>query len=137
MRCEFLEQCGSDTLDPTPCDMKQVTDTAADLVTLMTTCPDAETAKQISLALVSERLAACVQRIPGVNSTYVWQDKLQEEQEVLLLIKTLKGCVPALAERVRALHPYQVPELLVIPVHSGNDAYAEWVRNSVNQPSSS
>jgi len=97
----------------------------------MTTCPDDGTARQIARALVSERLAACVQRVPGVQSTYVWKGELQEDQEVLLLIKTLKNSLPVLAERVRSLHPYEVPELLVVPVYSGNEAYAEWVRSSV------
>ena len=113
--------------------MTQAIDTPADLVTVMTTCPDEDTAKQIALALVSEQLAACVQRVPGLHSTYFWQGKLQEEIEVLLLIKTLKDSVPAVAQRVRSLHPYEVPELLVITVSSGNDAYAEWVRNSVHK----
>jgi periplasmic divalent cation tolerance protein len=111
----------------------QTTDTSADLVTVMTTCPDEDTAKRIAVALVSEQLAACVQRIPGLHSTYVWQGKLQDEAEVLLLIKTVKDAIPALAERVRSLHPYEVPELLAIPVSRGNDVYAEWVRSSVRK----
>src|SRR3954471_4160831 len=113
----------------------QTTDTSADLVTVMTTCPDEDTAKRIAVALVSEHLAACVQRIPGLHSTYVWQGKLQEEAEVLLLIKTLKESLPEVAQRVQALHPYRVPELLVIPVSSGNDVYTAWVRSNVRKPS--
>jgi periplasmic divalent cation tolerance protein len=97
----------------------------------MTTCPDDDSARQIARALVSERLAACVQRVRGVQSTYVWKGELQEDQEVLLLIKTLKDSLPVLAERVRALHPYEVPELMVVPIYPGNEAYGEWVRNSV------
>jgi periplasmic divalent cation tolerance protein len=115
----------------------QLTDMPADLVTLMTTCPDEESAKQIANVIVSERLAACAQRIPGLQSTYVWQGQLQDEPEVLLLIKTLKGSVPAVVERVRSLHPYEVPELLVIPVSSGNDGYTEWVRSNVEQTAES
>jgi len=111
----------------------QLTDGPTDLVTLMTTCPDDKTGKEIAVALVSDRLAACVQRIPGLHSTYIWRGTLQEEQEVLLLIKTLKGSVPAVVERVRSLHPYEVPELLVIPVSSRNDGYTEWVRSNVEQ----
>jgi periplasmic divalent cation tolerance protein len=111
----------------------QTTDTSADLVTVMTTCPDEDTAKRIAVVLVSEQLAACVQRISGLHSTYVWQGKLQDEAEVLLLIKTVKYAIPALAERVRSLHPYEVPELLAIPVSWGNDVYAEWVRSSVRK----
>ena len=114
--------------------MRQPTDSQADTVTVMTTCPNEDSAGRIAVALVSERLAACVQRIPGLKSTYVWKEELQEDQEVLLLIKTLKDSLPVLAERVRALHPYEVPELLVLPTYSGNDAYAEWVRNSVRIP---
>ena len=72
-----------------------------------------------------------MQRVPGVQSTYVWKGEVQEDREVLLLIKTLKDCVPLLAERIRALHPYEVPELLVVPAYPGNEAYGEWVRSSV------
>lgn len=111
--------------------MKQVTEQKQDIVTVMTTCPDEEVARQIAVSLISDGLAACVQRIPGVESTYVWKGELQEDHEVLLLIKTAKDSVPALADRVRALHPYEVPELLVIPAVPGNNEYAEWVRSSV------
>lgn len=102
------------------------------MVTLMTTCPDDGIARQIAVALVSDGLAACVQRIPGVQSTYVWKGELQEDHEVLLLIKTLRDSLPLLAERIRALHPYDVPELLVVPAYAGNEAYGEWVRKSVH-----
>ncbi len=114
--------------------MKQPADPYVDLVTAMTTCPDAQSAQRIAVALVSDGLAACVQRIAGLQSTYVWDGKLQEEAEVLLLIKTIKPAVPALAQRIRVLHPYEVPELLIVPVESGNEAYAQWVRDNVRLP---
>jgi periplasmic divalent cation tolerance protein len=96
-----------------------------------TTCPDAETADRLARALVSEGLAACVNRLEGVRSTYFWDGRLQDEAEILLMIKTTAGNLGALTERLRALHPYDVPELVAIPAAGGNEPYLEWVRTSV------
>ena len=94
-------------------------------------CPNAETADRIARALVSEGLAACVNRLEGVRSTYFWDGRLQDEAEILLMIKTTAGRLAALTERLRALHPYELPELVAIPAAGGNEAYLEWVRTSV------
>lgn len=114
--------------------MQQPADLKLDLITIVTTCPDAQSAQRIAVAVVSDGLAACVQRIAGLQSTYVWDGKIQEQAEVLLLVKTVKQAVPALAQRIRALHPYEVPEMLIVPVESGNEAYAQWVRDNVRLP---
>ena len=94
----------------------------------LSTCPDTETAAKIARLLVEERLAACVNRLPGVLSTYRWQGEIREDAEVLLLIKTTATRLAALERRLLELHPYQVPELIAVPVAQGHAAYLDWVR---------
>jgi periplasmic divalent cation tolerance protein len=91
------------------------------------TCPDGETAARIAHALIEERLAACVQAIPGVTSTYRWQGGIRSDSEVLLLIKTTRACMEALKSRLPALHPYDLPELIALDAVDGLDAYLHWV----------
>lgn len=94
----------------------------------LATAPDVETAARIAHALVGERLAACANLVPQVRSIYRCQDRVEDETEVLLVIKTRADRVPALADRLRALHPYDVPELVVLPVVGGLAGYLEWIR---------
>jgi periplasmic divalent cation tolerance protein len=95
------------------------------------TCPDQATADRIAGTLVSEGLAACVNRLPGVRSTYFWDGRLQDDAEILLIIKTTDRRLPDLVERLTALHPYEVPELVAVPVVGGNEPYLDWVRMGV------
>jgi periplasmic divalent cation tolerance protein len=90
-----------------------------------------EEAKRIARALVSERLAACANVIPGVSSVYWWEGQVQEEQEAMLVIKTTAAQVNALETRLVELHPYDVPELLSIPVTGGYPPYLAWVSSEV------
>ncbi len=92
------------------------------------TCPNNEVAGQLAQALVTEQLAACVNILPGVQSVYRWDEQLETEAEVLLIIKTTAACVDALIERIEALHPYEVPEVIGYPVTIGNKNYLDWVR---------
>jgi periplasmic divalent cation tolerance protein len=94
---------------------------------VLMTAPDEETAQRIARALVEERLAACVNRLPGVRSVYRWQGVVEEAGEVLLIAKTAASRAAALAARVRALHPYELPEVVVLPVTDGSEAYLRWV----------
>lgn len=96
------------------------------------TCPDPATSQVLADALVGEGLAACVNRLPGISSTYRWQGKLVTDSEELLLIKTTETRFAALKERVLALHPYELPELIAVPVAQGHAAYLDWVRASVS-----
>jgi periplasmic divalent cation tolerance protein len=91
------------------------------------TAPDADAGGRIARALVEERLAACVSQVPGVRSTYRWQGGVQQDDEVLLVIKTRADRLGALAARVRALHPYELPEVLALPAAGGSADYLEWV----------
>lgn len=91
------------------------------------TCPDAATADRIATALVDERLAACVQQLPGVRSTYRWAGRVGHADEILLLIKTATDRIPAAIARVQAMHPYDVPELLAIDATDGAPVYLDWV----------
>jgi periplasmic divalent cation tolerance protein len=99
------------------------------------TAPDAEQAAAMARHLVEERLCACVNIIPGVRSIYTWQGKLNDDAEVLCLVKTRPELLPALMERVRALHPYEVPEILAFEVIDGNPAYLDWLEGATDQRS--
>lgn len=90
-------------------------------------CPDAASARTIAEALVDERLAACVSRLPGLESTYRWQDRVEHADEVLLLIKTTAERLEALTARVRTLHPYELPELIAVEAAGGLAPYLAWV----------
>ena len=103
------------------------------VILAITTCPDEPTAQQIAATLVQERLAACVNRVAGVTSTYFWDGRLQDDVEILLIIKTSAARVEALTARLKTLHPYDLPELVVLPVSGGNEAYLQWVREGVEQ----
>ena len=89
------------------------------------TCPDAASARRLAETLVGERLAACVNRLPGVLSTYRWQGELSTDGEELLLIKTTVARFEALKLRLLELHPCELPELIALPVERGHAAYLD------------
>lgn len=88
---------------------------------------DSPAAPELARRLVEERLAACVNIVPGVRSIYRWQDKLCDELESVLLIKTSPRTLGGFEERFRELHPYECPELLMIPIEDGLKEYLSWV----------
>jgi periplasmic divalent cation tolerance protein len=94
---------------------------------ILTTCPDEATAERLARTLVEERLAACVNRLAGVRSTYRWQGEVHDEPEVLLVIKTTAATVGTLSARLLDLHPYEVPEVLALPVAGGSERYLQWL----------
>ncbi len=94
------------------------------------TCRDAREARRIARALVSERLAACVNVVPGVTSIYRWEGRVETGREVLLLVKSRAALSRRLAARVRGLHSYRVPETVTVPIVAGNPDYLRWVRES-------
>jgi len=91
------------------------------------TAPNRETAERIARRLVEERLAACVQIIEGVRSVYRWQGRVQEEPEVLLLVKTAEPQLPGIESLLRQIHPYELPELAAVPITSGSADYLRWL----------
>jgi len=101
--------------------------TEVEVCTVLTTAPDAEVAATLARALVEERLAACVSVLPGVRSIYRWQGEIHDDPEVLLLIKTAANCSEALAARINDLHPYELPEVVVLPVMGGSGPYLDWI----------
>ena len=108
---------------PPPCETARM-DAA---LIVLTTAPDEAKAAGIAHALVAERLAACVNRVPGVVSTYRWQGEIQNDAEHLLLIKTTSARFEALKRRLLELHPYELPELVAVRVESGLERYLAWI----------
>ena len=104
---------------------------ADEYVIVLTTLPIDADAAAFGRTLVGERLVACVSVLPPVTSIYSWEGAIAEEQERQLILKTSREGVPALWERVRDLHPYDVPEFIVLPIVDGNDAYLRWISESV------
>jgi periplasmic divalent cation tolerance protein len=98
-------------------------------VTLVT-CGSAREAKKIASALVREKLAACANVVPGITSIYRWKGKIEQDREWLLILKSRAALSRRLAARVRALHRYEVPEVVTLPIVAGNPAYLRWVRAS-------
>jgi periplasmic divalent cation tolerance protein len=88
-----------------------------------------EEAKKIGMALVSNRLVACVNIIDGVESLYWWEGTLQDEQEAVLIAKTKETLVGEVVEKVKSLHSYSCPCVVSVPLTGGNEAFLEWVRN--------
>ena len=103
---------------------------AGAVVLVLTTWPAAADPAAFASALVEERLAACVNLMPEMDSTYRWQGRVERERERQVLIKTTAARLDSLKRRVAELHPYEVPELLVLEVADGGEAYLGWVRDS-------
>ncbi len=99
-----------------------------DVMVLLCTVDSEDQAAALSRALVTEGLAACVNVIPGLRSYYQWKGEACDDPELLLVIKTARGRMADLAKRVEALHPYDTPELIALPVQAGLEAYLQWVR---------
>jgi periplasmic divalent cation tolerance protein len=95
------------------------------------TCPEADQAANLAKILVEERLAACGNILPALRSIYVWENRVHDENEALLLLKTTAAVYPRLEARIKALHPYQVPEIVAVNLEKGLPAYLQWVADSV------
>jgi periplasmic divalent cation tolerance protein len=99
-----------------------------DFLLALTTVPDEAKGRDIARALVEKRLAACVTVTAAAKSVYRWKGDVCEDAERVLLIKTRAELFPALEEALRSLHPYEVPELIALPVERGSTAYLDWLR---------
>jgi periplasmic divalent cation tolerance protein len=103
-----------------------------DIVLVLTTVADGERADWIARALVEERLAACVNVHGPMTSFYRWKGAVERDAERQLVIKTTRGRLETLEVRLKALHGYELPEFLVVPIESGSDAYLGWILDSVD-----
>jgi periplasmic divalent cation tolerance protein len=100
-----------------------------DLILILTTMPDDDRAAALARTLVEERLAACVNVYPAMISTYRWQGQIEAAPERQVIIKTTAACLDAVTARLRAVHPYELPELVVLDARAG-EAYGEWITNA-------
>ncbi|WP_028115787.1 divalent-cation tolerance protein CutA [Ferrimonas senticii] len=99
-------------------------------VVLLCTCPNDSVAEQLASGLLDQQLVACVNLLPGITSLYHWQGQLCREQETQLLIKTRSTQLPMVEQWLRQHHPYEVPEMLALPVQWGHQPYLEWIQQN-------
>ena len=100
---------------------------------LLCTCPDSEVATTLAEGLVARKLAACVNILPGIQSVYVWEGKVQRDAEVLLLIKSRRTVYAQIEAFIHQQHPYDVPELIALDIRKGLPQYLQWIEKSVPQ----
>jgi periplasmic divalent cation tolerance protein len=105
-----------------------------DILILVSTCPDASTAERIARELVGASLVACVNIVPGLRSIYRWSGAVKADDEVLMILKTPADRLSAARERLVALHPYDVPEVVALPVADGHHPYLQWIIDSTRIP---
>jgi periplasmic divalent cation tolerance protein len=105
-----------------------------EVLLVITTLPDQASANMLATRLVEERLAACVNILAPCGAVYRWQGAVETASEIPILIKTTRVGYPALEAAVQALHPYEIPELIALPVTHGLAAYLDWVAASVTMP---
>jgi periplasmic divalent cation tolerance protein len=98
------------------------------IVVFITTSNEDEAGK-IAKAVVEEKLAACVNIIKGIRSIYSWQGKIEDDEEVLMVLKTRESLFDALAKRVKELHSYTVPEIIAMPIVKGSEDYLNWIKD--------
>lgn len=101
------------------------------VVAVITTVPDPEVAESIARTVVEERLAACANLLGSAVSIFRWESRVEREVEVLVIMKTTRQGIDDLRRRIVDLHPYDVPELIVLPVQEGYEPYLQWVRSEV------
>ncbi|WOL02773.1 protein CutA 1, chloroplastic-like [Canna indica] len=99
-------------------------------IVVYVTVPNREAGMKLAESIIKERLAACVNRVPGIESVYWWEGKVQTDSEELLIIKTRESLLGALTEHVKSNHEYDVPEVIAMPITGGNLKYLEWIKDS-------
>lgn len=104
----------------------------SEVMVVLCTFPDFEKARQIGAVLVERQVAACINLLPGATSIYRWEGKIEEESEVLGVIKTTAAAYAALEAAILELHPYETPELLALPVDRGAEKYLRWIAAGVS-----
>ena len=106
----------------------------SEILIVITNMPDEQSADRLAQHLVEARAAACVNRLAPCVSTYRWQGGIEAESEVPLLIKTTRDAYPRLEKLIRDEHPYELPEIVAVPVEAGLPAYLDWVNNETKEP---
>ena len=102
-----------------------------DKIIVLTTCENSQDAQTIAETLVEKRLAACVNILPGLKSVYRWQGKVENAAELLLVIKTRRGLFEQLSAELARIHPYEVPEVIALPLIDGAPAYLGWLEKEL------
>ena len=102
-------------------------------IVVFVTAPSSSDAADIAKTIVSERLAACVNIIAGIRSIFFWEDKIQDEEETLMIIKTKKELFESLKRRIIMMHPYSVPEIISVDITDGNEDYLKWIYETVKE----
>jgi periplasmic divalent cation tolerance protein len=102
-------------------------------IVMLSTVNSMKTAAKIARVLVEERQAACVNIVPGIRSIYRWEGKVCDEMELLLIIKTTQARFEAARQRIRSLHPYQLPESIALPIVAGDQEYLAWLSANVGE----
>jgi periplasmic divalent cation tolerance protein len=100
---------------------------------VINTCPDAASAESMASMLVEKGLAACINILPNIRSVYVWQGERVIGEEYLLLIKTLASCYSELETTIRSRHPYELPEIIAVPIEAGLPEYLTWIADIRNE----
>jgi len=105
-----------------------------DIILVYCTCPDAESANAISRQLIAQGVAACVNMLPAVHSSYLWKGVIETSEEILLLIKSSKERYSDLEKIILSLHPYELPEIIAVSVERGLPNYLHWVKQCTVKP---
>lgn len=98
---------------------------------VLVTVPDISVAQRLARRILEQKLAACVNIVPGMTSLFWWEEKIDQQAEALLIIKTVAAKLMALIDSVQKEHPYEVPEIVVLPIVGGADSYLRWLRDSI------
>lgn len=102
-------------------------------ILVLTTCPGSISSKKIAQELVTEKLAACVNIISDVQSFFSWVGKVDSANEHMLVIKTTMDCYKALEEKIKKIHPYELPEIIAVPIQTGLAGYLDWITKNSNK----
>lgn len=105
-----------------------------EVLLVLTNLPDAESADRLARQIIEQRAASCVNRLAPCTSTYRWQGAIETADEVPLLIKTTRSAWPRLEQLIRTVHPYELPEIIAVPVTAGLPAYLDWVAKETALP---
>ena len=103
---------------------------SGDFLLVLCTCPTRSAASAIATALLEERLAACVNHVSGIKSMYRWEGRIEDDDEVLMLIKTTTARFEKVEATIGRLHPYELPEIIGVSLAAGSEAYLDWIKSA-------